>query len=129
MRTHIAKVLKARSQAIKNTIKKYNEAATALDPPPTQLEVAQVLEYVFLGQFNLLRYSQFQVQQYLWTRPSEREATVLYFKIKCLYEEIVCVNVEACRLQSYICNMEHSYCNTIVVMTESDPPLAHQLAI
>ncbi|KAF8580082.1 hypothetical protein K439DRAFT_1620080 [Ramaria rubella] len=54
LRMHIAKAMKARSQAIRTAIKRYNEAPTALHPPRPILDPQTVLDYVFLAEFDLL---------------------------------------------------------------------------
>lgn len=55
MRTHISKTLQTRCKAIQNAVKKYNEAASEIDPPRPPLEWSRVSHYNFLDEFNLLR--------------------------------------------------------------------------
>ena len=71
MRQHIAKALKARSQAIRVAIKKYNEAAQALHPIHPTLDAKSVLDYVFLAEFDLLRDARNDVREQPWARPAE----------------------------------------------------------
>ncbi|KAF8183496.1 hypothetical protein K438DRAFT_1494534, partial [Mycena galopus ATCC 62051] len=51
---HISKALKARSKAIRNTLNRYNTAAEALDPPGCLLTWAEVVDYTFLSDFDIL---------------------------------------------------------------------------
>ncbi|KXN91215.1 hypothetical protein AN958_02171 [Leucoagaricus sp. SymC.cos] len=60
---HIVKALHSRSQAITNTLKWYNAAASALDLPRQTLTWNQVVQYAFLSEFDLLRDSQEDVHQ------------------------------------------------------------------
>ncbi|KAF8184332.1 hypothetical protein K438DRAFT_1907876 [Mycena galopus ATCC 62051] len=55
LRDHIAKALKARSKAIRNALNRYNTVATVLDPPGCLLTWAEVVDYTFLSEFDILR--------------------------------------------------------------------------
>ncbi|KAF8145140.1 hypothetical protein K438DRAFT_1782175 [Mycena galopus ATCC 62051] len=54
LRDHIAKALKARSKAIRNALNRYNTVAEALDPPSCLLTRAEVVDYTFLSDFDIL---------------------------------------------------------------------------
>ena len=62
----------------------------------------QVVEYTFLAEFDLLRFSQVDIREKQWAQPGVREATTRYFKLKCVQDEIVRLNVEIRRLASAI---------------------------
>jgi hypothetical protein len=94
MRKHIAKALQARLKAVRNTIDRYNAAASVLDPPMPPLTWDQVVEYAFLADFDILRDTRAEVQSRPWTRPAYRLAMDRYFKILRAKEEIKCLNVE-----------------------------------
>lgn len=127
MRTHIAKALKSRSKAIRTAVDRYNAAAGRLVPPRAGLDIKTVLEYVFLGQFDLLRDSRFSVQEKPWTRAAEREAAVQFFKLRRSQEELVRLDVEVRRLAAYIADAEARIVQTIADLRATDAPLAHQL--
>jgi hypothetical protein len=55
MRKHIAKALRARSQAIRTAIDRFNDAALVLDPSRAPLQWDNVIEFGFLAEFDLLR--------------------------------------------------------------------------
>lgn len=55
LRKHIGKALKARSQAIRTALTKYNSAAAELQPPHVELSWDEVVEYAFLADFDLLQ--------------------------------------------------------------------------
>lgn len=128
MRTHISKSLQTRSQAIRTAIEKCNAARMKLpEPRPAELNAKQVLEYIFVAEFDLLRDSRCSVRDQPWARPAAREASVAYFKLKRSREELLRVKVEMCRLQSYICDANaHMYC-IIDKLTSSESGLAVQM--
>ncbi|KAJ7138686.1 hypothetical protein C8R43DRAFT_1131867 [Mycena crocata] len=94
MRKHITKALQARSKAVHNTIDRYNTAASALVPPMPQMSWEQVVEYVFLANFDILRDTGVEIQSRPWTRPAYRLAMDQYFKILLAKEEIQRLNIE-----------------------------------
>ncbi|KAJ7819280.1 hypothetical protein B0H14DRAFT_2372704, partial [Mycena olivaceomarginata] len=51
---HITKALQARSKAIRNVIERYNRVALSMEPPMPSLDWDQVVNYGFLGNFDLL---------------------------------------------------------------------------
>ncbi|KAJ7826212.1 hypothetical protein B0H14DRAFT_2368292, partial [Mycena olivaceomarginata] len=102
MRKHIAKVLQARSKAVRNTIDRYNSAASLLDPPMAHLTWEQVVEYAFLADFDILRDTRAEIQSRPWTRPAYRLAMNRYFKILRAREEICRLNVEIPRVVTWI---------------------------
>ena len=55
----ISKVLKTRSKTVKTAVSVYNDAAKKLSKP--MLELKSVLDYVRLGQFDLLRLSRHNI--------------------------------------------------------------------
>ncbi|KAJ7894664.1 hypothetical protein B0H14DRAFT_3854252 [Mycena olivaceomarginata] len=102
MRKHITKALQARSKAVKHAIDNYNAAACLLDPPMPHLTWKQVVEYVFLADFDILRDTRAEVQSHPWTRPAYQLAMDRYFKILRAREEIKRVNVEIPRMVTWI---------------------------
>ena len=88
LQTQISKQLQRRSETIKNSLKKYNKQALLMNPPQATLEWRDVLEYAFLAEFDLLRFSQEDIRDKQWAKPGVREATVKYFQVKCAYSEI-----------------------------------------
>ena len=69
LREHIGVAIKTRSHTIKKALESYNTAAVALRPPADQLTWAQVVEYVFLADFDLLRLVRQDVQEKPWAKP------------------------------------------------------------
>ncbi|KAJ7751123.1 hypothetical protein B0H16DRAFT_1254500, partial [Mycena metata] len=99
---HISKALQTRSEAVKNAITRYNLAAIAMEPPVPTLTWDEVVEYVFLADFEFLRATDGELNGRPWTRPACRLAMTMYFKIVRAREEIVRLNVEIRRLVTWI---------------------------
>ncbi|KAJ6495473.1 hypothetical protein C8R45DRAFT_1095109 [Mycena sanguinolenta] len=99
---HIAKALQARLKAVKNAIKRYNAAASALEPLMLTLSWEQVVEYMFLADFDILQDTCVAVQSKPRSRPAYQLAMDHYFKILCTYEEIKRLNIEIRRVVTWI---------------------------
>ncbi|KAF7365827.1 hypothetical protein MVEN_00456800 [Mycena venus] len=106
LRKHIAKALQARSKAVKNVIAKYNEIAESMTPPKPTLNWEEVVEYVFLADFDLLREGRDDIRGELWAQPAGRAAMDQHFKLLRADEEIVRLNVEIRRLVMYMADEE-----------------------
>ncbi|KAG6824531.1 hypothetical protein H0H92_006579, partial [Tricholoma furcatifolium] len=94
LRKHIGKALKARSQAIRSALDRYNDAAALMSPPRASLSWNEIVEYAFLADFDLLRDTRQDVSERPWARPSARLAMDQYFKIERAHEEIYRLNIE-----------------------------------
>lgn len=125
LRRQIGKALKARSKAVSSAVKRYNDAAGKLNRPI--LEVEEVLSYVFLGQFDLLRDSRNEIMKKPWSRNAEREAAVKFFKLERAREEIRRLTVELRRLHAYSTTTSARMNVIIADATGRDPLLAFQL--
>ncbi|KAI0052976.1 hypothetical protein FA95DRAFT_1601333 [Auriscalpium vulgare] len=129
LRKHIAKALQARSQAVRSAVDRYNNAAAALKPPRRVLQWADVIEYAFLSDFDLLRDARQDVSKQMWATPVGRVALDQHFTILRAAEEIVRLNVEIPRVVTYIRD-EGAYLRQRVIDVRSeDPHLAHQIAL
>ncbi|KAH0827426.1 hypothetical protein J3R83DRAFT_4095 [Lanmaoa asiatica] len=105
LRTHISKALKTRATAIRNAIDRYNKYAAELNPPHQPLQWEQIVDYAFLGEFELLR-------------AEDIERTK---------EELTRCNVEIARLQTKIWNDSLEYPKVIQDLKNKDPFLARQV--
>ncbi|KAF8187398.1 hypothetical protein K438DRAFT_1907534 [Mycena galopus ATCC 62051] len=82
LRDHIAKALKTRSKAIRNALNRYNAAAEALDPPGRLLTWAEVVDYTFLADFDLLRSPDTTSSICAWATPAARQLLDSYHKLQ-----------------------------------------------
>jgi hypothetical protein len=105
-------------------VKAYNAATAALKPSLPALNVQAVLDYIYLGQFDLLRESRHRLIHTPWAQPAQREAMTTYYKLQRSHEEIIRVNVELHRLVSWIRDEEMQYHKTLLTLQETNPPLA-----
>lgn len=106
-------------------MKSYNEAASRLSRPTLFLD--QVLRYVFVGEFDIIRMSRFDVSSKPWSRKAEREAAVDFFKLQRSKEEIQRLNVEIRRLHVHIFLSEIKMQEVVDKLESSDPRLAVQM--
>ncbi|KAF8193181.1 hypothetical protein K438DRAFT_1969669 [Mycena galopus ATCC 62051] len=79
-RDHIAKALKARSKAIRNALNRYNTAAEVLDPPGRLLTWAEVVDYTFLSDFDILRNPDTTSSIRAWATPAAHQLLDSYCK-------------------------------------------------
>ena len=129
MRKHIGKALQKRSSAIRTALDRYNTAAQALTPPRQTLHWKDVVEYVFLADFDLLRDTRQDISQRPWATPAGRLAMDLYFKICRAAEEIKRLNVEIPRVATYIRD-EDRYLRACEEQVRAfNPQLAHQITL
>ncbi|KAG1837203.1 hypothetical protein C8R48DRAFT_751645 [Suillus tomentosus] len=109
-----------------------NQAATgefAMHPPRKTLKWDEVVEYVFLADFDLLCDMHADVSQWPWASPVACRAMDLYFKMCRAREEIQHLNMEVWRLVTYIRD-EDKYLRACEDQLKAvSPTLAHQVAI
>ena len=129
MRKHIAKALKARSQAIRTSLVRYNLAAADLDPPRPLLGWEEVVEYAFLADFDLLRDTRQDIRNRPWATPAGRMAMDGYFKLLRAEEEITRLNVEIPRFTTFMRDENTFLSNSEDNVQASDPALAHQIGL
>lgn len=79
------------------------------------------MDYVCIGQFNILRNSRLNIQEKPWTRPVEREAITAYFKLARAREEIQRLKVEAKRLATQIRDEEQRYDQLVRLWKTTEP--------
>ena len=102
LRTQVANGLKRRSKAIKTAVDEYNDAASKLDGSIKKLDVKDVLEFVFLGEFDILRSTRRRIIERPWAQRAERETMNIYFKLLRAEEEVRRLNIEIRRLITFI---------------------------
>ncbi|KAK7013949.1 hypothetical protein R3P38DRAFT_1454850, partial [Favolaschia claudopus] len=102
LRKHIAKALQVRSKAVKTALDRYNDAATALDPPRPTLSWEEIVNYAFLTEFDLLREGRQDIRTEPWAQPAGRVAMDQHFKLLRADEEITRLNLEIRRLVTHM---------------------------
>lgn len=127
MRKHIASALKARSQAIRTALDRYNLAASALSPPRPLLDWDEVVAYAFLSDFDLLRDTRQDIRTRPWATPAARLATDQWYKLRRAEEEIKRLNIEIARLQKYISDEDRVLRSKEEEIARTDRPLARQI--
>ncbi|KAF8329665.1 hypothetical protein F5887DRAFT_843779, partial [Amanita rubescens] len=127
LREQIAKALQKRSEAIRNAIQRYNTQALKFNPPKPELSWSQIVDYVFLGEFDVLRLSISDKCHEKWTQQVHREAAVKFFKLCRAREEIARLNVEVQRLESFMQAESDKVATVLMALATNDPPLAAEL--
>ncbi|KAJ7711679.1 hypothetical protein B0H16DRAFT_1343537 [Mycena metata] len=124
LRKHIAKALQARSQAIRNVLKTYNDAAASMVPSGRKLEWHEVVEYAFLADFYLLKDPEAFKEVRPWATPPARVLLGKYFKIERAKEEIIRYNIEIRRVITAIRDKKIFLTRKEAELEETNPQLA-----
>jgi len=98
-----------------------------LKPPRPALSWKQVVDYGFLGEFDLLRHSRLDVRTQDWAKPGHCELTTKYMELCRSREEMDRLNVEIKRLRTAMCDEAFEYTNAIKATLEVDSALACEL--
>ena len=129
MRKHIAKALRAQSQAIRTAIDRFNDAAHVLDPSRAPLQWDNVIEFGFLAEFDLLQDTRQDVCTKPWAMPAGRFAMDLHFEILRAHEEIEQLNIEIRRLVTFICDKQLFLQQNVAEFETLDTVLAHHIRV
>ncbi|KAL5511011.1 hypothetical protein ACEPAG_3730 [Sanghuangporus baumii] len=126
LRKQIGKTLKTCSKVIGTAVSCHSNAARKLNLPPS-LVIEDVLSYVLLGQFDLLRDSRYGITKKPWSRDAEREAAMKFFKLERSQEEVKCISVKLCRLYAYTHTIDKHIKTAIAELEGKDTLLVFQL--
>jgi hypothetical protein len=121
MRKYISKAITRRSAAIRTALEKYNKLAPLQNPPRPVLDYSEVVGYASLGEFSLLKYSRHDILAKPWSIPANREMAVKYFKLVRSCEEIIRLNVEVKRLQSWVEHEDQNVLEAINSLVADNP--------
>ncbi|KZO98204.1 hypothetical protein CALVIDRAFT_479161 [Calocera viscosa TUFC12733] len=122
MRTSIARALSTRSKAIQTALETYNRLALTMSPPRPVLTMESVLDYAFLADFSILRYSRQDIRSRPWAQPHIRELLVKWLLLKCAIEEIKRLNIEIRRVLTAIEREPQDMATLIDEVTNSGAP-------
>lgn len=129
LRETVWRALKTRGKAIRAALSKYNSIAPLMTPPAPTLEWKQLMDYAFVSEFELLKYScsYKNIITEPWATPLNREITTKYFKILRAREEIIRVNIELRRLRTSICDEHIMFEHHIQRLHTLEPLLAAEV--
>ncbi|KZV83901.1 hypothetical protein EXIGLDRAFT_568753, partial [Exidia glandulosa HHB12029] len=128
MREAIGKGLKARSQAIRTAVVRYNDLAQALTPPAPTVDFSTLMEWTELQEFELLRHSRAgDVRGKAWAQPANRAMAIRYYKLKRAREELVRCKVEVRRLVTAMRDEEARFNDALQRLNASGTMLAYEL--
>jgi len=127
LRTHIARALQRRSDAIRAALTRYNQQAAKLKPPRPSLSWKQIVDYGFLGEFDILRHSRSDICAEDWAKPGQRELTTKFMELCRACEEVDRLNIEIKRLRTAMRDEALEYRDAISTTSKTDAPLASEL--
>ncbi|KAI0310821.1 hypothetical protein OF83DRAFT_1030987, partial [Amylostereum chailletii] len=128
LRKHISQAITRQSSTLRKALERYNELAKQQKPPRQVLEYADIANYGWLGEFELLKESRGDILEKAWSKPANREAATKHFKIVRSQEEITRLNVEARRLQAWIDYEDGAVQAVSSSLSDSKPYLAAHIA-
>ena len=121
MRTHIAKALQSRCKAIRNAVRKYNDAAAQLDPPRPSISWETVSHINFLEEFHILHNTRQDIREKPWAQPAIRELIKLSQRVKRAHEEIERCHIAVHRLYTAIQDENEMFETTLSRLQTGDP--------
>ncbi|KAF8497296.1 hypothetical protein JB92DRAFT_3224434 [Gautieria morchelliformis] len=127
MRKHISKAITRRSVAVHTALDKYNLLAPMQNPPRPRLEYRDVAGYGMLADFELLKQSRHYITEKAWSIPANRLVASKYFKMVRAREEIQCLNIEICRMHTWVQDEDRQLKNTYQRLSSTQPELATEL--
>ncbi|KAI0259649.1 hypothetical protein BC834DRAFT_783362, partial [Gloeopeniophorella convolvens] len=104
LRTHINKALKTRCKAIQAALRRYNDAAKALNRQ--QLDWKDVATYGSLADFELLQECREDIRERPWAESKNRQAALHWLRLERAKEERERLNVEVSRLANWMSKEE-----------------------
>ncbi|KAI6129957.1 hypothetical protein EV401DRAFT_2054431 [Pisolithus croceorrhizus] len=126
LRKHIGKALQTRLAAIRAALTHYNTTVKALGRQT--LEFDEVVEYAFLADFDLLRDTWQDVSTRPWALPTAQLTINTYFKLCWAEEEVVRLNVEICRIVTYLVDKDRYVRACEALYQGAHPALAYQIS-
>ncbi|KAJ7710377.1 hypothetical protein B0H17DRAFT_914823, partial [Mycena rosella] len=125
LRKHIAKALQVRSKTIRAALACYNLAAGSLTPKHQKLTWAEVMEYAFLSDFDILQDPTGNATLRDWATQGGRQLMDSFFRIERAKEEIPRLNIEIRRLVTHIRDERIFLLAKEAEIIQTDPHLAH----
>ena len=129
LRKHIGNALQKCSSAICSALETYNVAAKALTPPHQTLKWDQVVDYVFLSDFDLLHNTCQDIQHHPWATPAGQLAMDTHFKIMQAREELIRLNYKVQIIPMHLVDKSIYLHLCEDEITRSDAPLGHQVFV
>lgn len=121
--------MKTRSQAVRQALQRYNDAAKKLKPPRAALQWEEVVEYAFLSEFDILAETREDVRKHPWAQPAARTLTDQYFKLERAKEEIARLNVEIPHLTTFMRDEEDFLKSMEHQLQEEKPAISYQISL
>ncbi|KAF8510085.1 hypothetical protein JB92DRAFT_2728674, partial [Gautieria morchelliformis] len=127
MRKHIPKAITRQSVAVDTALDKYNLLAPMQNPLHPHLEYRDVAGYGMLADFELLKQSRHDITEKSWSIPANRLVASKYFKIVRAREGIQHLNIEICRMHTWVQDEDRQLKNAYQHLSSTQPELATEL--
>ncbi|KAG8717226.1 hypothetical protein FRC09_014581 [Ceratobasidium sp. 395] len=127
LREMISKSLASRSEMIRTALKRYNALASKANPPRKQLTPNEVFGLTRLSDFKLIRESRTEILTKRWAQPQIREATNHSLRVLRAREELLRLQIEVRRLQTWMRDEIHHIKHTLLTLQSAESPLVHTL--
>ncbi|KAF8586863.1 hypothetical protein K439DRAFT_1290317, partial [Ramaria rubella] len=101
MRKHIGEAITQPSMAVWAAVERYNALTPLQTPLCPILEYSVIAAYSWLGEFDLLKESQYEVLDRPWAIPAHHEMVTKYYKIIRAHKELLRLNIESCCLYTW----------------------------
>jgi hypothetical protein len=102
MHKHISKAITHHGTTLHKVLDKYNVLTPRQDLPQPRLQHADIANYGWLADFDLLKHSRHDIQNKPWAMQGHREVSIEHFKVVRAREEIKHLNVEIRRLHTWV---------------------------
>ncbi|KAG8917673.1 hypothetical protein FRC02_002971 [Tulasnella sp. 418] len=127
LRTHLAKHLKSRSEAIRTALNSFNASARALNPSHVNLKFTDIIQHSFVAEFDLLRDARQDIRQKEWSIPSKRILSDQYHFYLRAKEEIRRLDIEIKRLLDWMQKEDKFYTAKVHELRDIDGQLAQEI--
>ncbi|EUC55579.1 hypothetical protein RSOL_123660, partial [Rhizoctonia solani AG-3 Rhs1AP] len=127
LRELIAKSLATRSNALKAAVEEYNNIARCSTPPREEISTRKVMDLTKVADFRLLWECREEILTQKWTIPAIREATTHALRVDRAREEIMRVQVEVRRLETWMRDEVYHLTDTLRRLETQNSLLAHAL--
>jgi Kyakuja-Dileera-Zisupton transposase len=125
LRKSLAQALKKRAAALQRALVEFNKEAKKLKRP--QLTMNDLLGYSFIADVEILRESRDDIRKQKWTIPAVRQGIMMWLKMERAKEEMVRVEVEAHRMESWIRDLAAKRRQVIADLAPQDASLSSEL--
>ncbi|KAI6023288.1 hypothetical protein EDC04DRAFT_2900612 [Pisolithus marmoratus] len=102
MQKHISKAITRHSTTICTALEHFNKLAPCQCPPRPKLDFTDVIGYLTFGEFELLKYSCYDILEKPWMKLLNQEMSLKFFRLLQSHKEIEHLNVKVWQFQAWV---------------------------